>query len=70
MSHLQWFPKTRGRLVLILLLLSGGTAITVVGSQREAALLVVAGVAVIVVGLRLSGPLAQKILDWLDQRGV
>lgn len=70
MSHLQWFPGTKGRLVLILLLLSGGTALTVVGSQRGAALLVVAGVAVIVLGLRLSRPLAQKILDWLDQRGV
>ncbi|MCZ6535353.1 MAG: hypothetical protein O6914_05190 [Chloroflexi bacterium] len=70
MSHLQRFPGTKGRLVLILLLLSGGTALTVVGSQREAALLVVAGVAVFVLGLRLSRPLAQKILDWLDQRGV
>ena len=56
--------------MLILLLLSGGTALTVVGSQREVALLVVAGVAVIVLGLRLSRPLAQKILDWLDQREV
>ena len=56
--------------MLSLLLLAVGTALTVVGSKEEVALLVVAGVAVIVLGLRLLRPLAKNLLDRLDQRGL
>ena len=66
----RWFPGTGRRILLILLLLSGGTALTVVGSQRDAAVLVLAGVAVIIWGLLLSRPLSQRVLDWLDRKGV
>ena len=66
----RWFSQTGARIVLILFLLSGGTALTVVGSQREMAVLVLAGVAVIVFGLLLFRPLSQRILDWLDRKGV
>ena len=66
----RWFSQTGARIVLILFLLSGGTALTVVGSQREMAVLVLAGVAVIIFGLLLSRPLSQRILDWLDRKGV
>ena len=66
----RWFSQTQARIVLILFLLSGGTALTVVGSQLETAVLVLAGVVVIVFGLLLSRPLSQRIMDWLDRKGV
>ena len=62
--------KTWGRTLLSLLLLSGGTALTVVGSQGEVALLVVGGVVVILMGLGLLKPLAQGALDWMDRKGL
>ena len=62
--------KTWGRTLLSLLLLSGGTALTVVGSQGEVALLVVGGVVVILMGLGLLKPLAQGALDWIDRKGL
>ena len=62
--------KTWGRTLLSLLLLSGGTALTVVGSQGEVALLVVGGVVVIFMGLGLLKPLAQGALDWIDRKGL
>ncbi len=57
------------RPALSALLLAGGTALTIAGSHRDVALLVVAGVAVIGLGLKLLTPLARRTLDWMDRRG-
>ena len=70
MSRLQRSLGTKGQATLALLFLSVGTGLTVVGSQRDVALLVVAGVAVIALGLRMLRLLAQNLLNWLDRRGL
>ena len=44
--------------------------LTVMGSQREIAVLVVLGVAVIILGLRLLRPLAKILLIWLERRDI
>ncbi|MBM3925268.1 MAG: hypothetical protein FJ320_04665 [SAR202 cluster bacterium] len=51
-----------------IILLAGGTTLTVVGSQQEMSLLVGAGVGLIIAGLWLLRPLAQEVIEWLDRR--
>ena len=70
MSRLQGSLGTKGRVFLSLLHMAVGTALAVVGSREEVALLVLAGIAVIVLGLHLLRPLAKNLLDRLDQQGL
>ena len=70
----RWFkfPLARwpNRVGLAFLCLTGGTALTVVGSSRATALLVLLGVAVIIAGLGLLRPVTKGILEWMDRRGL
>ncbi len=58
------------RVGLVLLCLAGGTALTVIGSSQAIALLVLLGVAMIIAGLGLLRPVAKRILEWMDRRGL
>jgi len=62
--------KVKHLTLLAIVLLAGGTSLTVLGSQKETSLLVVAGVMVIALGLWLLRPLAQEVIAWLDRRGL
>lgn len=62
-------PTLRRALIPILTILIG-TAVAILGPRIGGAPVVVAGVALIVIGARLLRPLSHHILKWLDEKDV